>query len=522
MKKAAIYCRLSDEDKNKQNKNDDSESIQNQKNMLMKYAMERDWDIFKIYSDDDWSGLDSNRPEFNAMLNDAESGKFDIILCKTQSRFTRDMELIEKYLHGKFLEWNVRFVGMVDNVDTDIKGNKKSRQINGLINEWYCEDVSESIKAVFDTKRYEGKFIGSFAPYGYKKDDKQKGRLVVDQEAAEIIRLIFEWYIKGHGAQHIAKMLNEMQIPNPTRYKQLNGMKYVNSSQKDNFGLWNKTTIKRILKHEVYIGNMVQGRRKKVSYKSKKIASVPKDEWIIVKDTHEAIVDKHTFNIAQKNLKQRVRSSGTGIPHLFAGKVKCLDCGNTMVKTKASNGYEYLRCKLYARHPGNKICTSHSIRLDGLENGITNRIKELINMLENEDYIIQRVLEDNDKDSNLKSLIKKLNKVKSDIDEKTHLIKNLYTDKVKGVITNEIFSDVIREVAEEKQSLELQKESLEKSLGMLEKKDSDIEHWINKLNEFKNFDKLTHTIVNQLIDYIEIGEKNKQTKEQKIKIKWLI
>ena len=141
MIKVAIYCRLSDEDKNKINISDDSESIQNQKTLLTKYAIQNEWDIYKIYSDDDYSGLDKDRPEWNQMLNDAETKKFNIVLCKSQSRFTRDMELVEKYLHNKFVEWGIRFIGLTDNSDTSNKGNKKQRQIMGLSNEWYCEDV---------------------------------------------------------------------------------------------------------------------------------------------------------------------------------------------------------------------------------------------------------------------------------------------------------------------------------------------------------------------------------------------
>ena len=169
MIKVAIYCRLSDEDKDKVISTKDSESIKNQKNILIKYAAQQGWSIYKIYSDDDFSGLDNQRPAWNEMIKDAKERKFNIILCKSQSRFTRDMEVVEKYLHNKFIEWGIRFIGLTDNSDTLNKGNKKQRQINGLVNEWYCEDVSENIKSVFDMKRKEGKFIGSFACYGYKK-----------------------------------------------------------------------------------------------------------------------------------------------------------------------------------------------------------------------------------------------------------------------------------------------------------------------------------------------------------------
>ena len=173
--KAAIYCRLSEEDKNKQNVTDDSNSIKNQKAMLLEYAMAQGWDVYNIYSDDDYAGSDRNRPEFKRLLSDAEERKFDVVLCKTQSRFTRELELVEKYLHGLFPLWGIRFVSIVDNADTDNKGNKKSRQINGLVNEWYLEDMSDNIRSVLTSRRMNGFHIGSFALYGYKKDPEKKG-----------------------------------------------------------------------------------------------------------------------------------------------------------------------------------------------------------------------------------------------------------------------------------------------------------------------------------------------------------
>ena len=178
--KAAIYCRLSEEDRNKQFESDDSNSIQNQKAMLMQYAMEQGWDVYNIYSDDDYAGADRKRPEFNRLLSDAENKKFDVILCKTQSRFTRELELVEKYIHGLFPLWGIRFVSIVDNADTANKGNKKSRQINRLVNEWYLEDMSDNIKSVLINRRKNGFHIGAFALYGYKKDPDRKGHLIID------------------------------------------------------------------------------------------------------------------------------------------------------------------------------------------------------------------------------------------------------------------------------------------------------------------------------------------------------
>ena len=197
--KAAIYCRLSEEDKDKRHVTDDSESIQNQKSMLIQYATEQGWEIYGIYSDDDYTGADRSRPEFNRLLEDAKHKKFDIVLCKTQSRFTRELELVEKYIHGYFPIWGIRFVSIVDNADTENKGNKKSRQINGLVNEWYLEDMSENIKSVLTDKRKNGYHIGAFALYGYQKDPQQKGHLLIDEEAAEVVREVFTLFSQGYG-----------------------------------------------------------------------------------------------------------------------------------------------------------------------------------------------------------------------------------------------------------------------------------------------------------------------------------
>ncbi|NLP26710.1 MAG: recombinase family protein [Clostridiales bacterium] len=259
--RVAIYCRLSEEDRDKVNPEDDSRSIQNQKNMLIQYATLQNREVYAIYSDDNFSGSDRKRPQFNNMIADAKAKKFDIILCKAQSRFTRELELVEKYINHLFPIWGIRFVSIVDNSDTAIEGNKKSRQINGMVNEWFLEDQSKSIKSVFEHKRKEGYFYGSFAPYRYKKDPNQKGHLIIDEEAAKIVRYIFKLYISGLGNTNIARRLNEEGVPNPTEYKRLKGLRYKNSHD-SNSKLWKDFSINRIISNPVYIGLVVQGKQR--------------------------------------------------------------------------------------------------------------------------------------------------------------------------------------------------------------------------------------------------------------------
>lgn len=520
MNKVAIYCRLSDEDRNKKIYTDDSESIQNQKNLLMKYALEKGWDIYKIYSDDDYSGLDRDRPEFNKMIRDAEIGKFNIILCKTQSRFTRDMEVVEKYLHNKFLEWNIRFITVVDGVDTLDKNNKKSRQINGLINEWYCEDISESIKAVFRMKQKTGKFIGSFSCYGYTKDPNDKNKLVIDEDAAQIVKTIFNLYIEGNGTQRIAKILNEKTIPNPTKYKQIKGLKYKNSSLKNSSGFWNRTTIKRILKNQMYIGNMVQHKCKKINYKSKKLKALHQREWIIVENTHEAIIDKRTFEIVQQRMRGKIRSTLSGKAHVFSGKVRCFDCKSTMAKNCNGKGQNYLRCRKYLIDTKKKLCTSHSINLEILEKAILLKISDYINEYCNIDELAEKLSTNNDIANMLKKLNVQLNKLEKNIAYRNEALKNAYIDKASSVISEEQFNELSSLFSNEIGNLQLKKRELELRINKLNRQSYSVKYYKELIEKYKSSPDFLRVIASELIDYIEIGEKNKENLEQHISIFW--
>lgn len=295
----AIYCRLSREDEDK--RGGESESIVNQRELLSGYAAAKGWSVHGVYSDDDASGADAERPGFLKLLRDAEDGRFSIVLCKTQSRFTRDIELVERYLHGLFPRWGVRFVTVVDCADTSDRQNKKSRQLNGLINEWYLEDLSENVRAVFDDKRRRGQFIGSFPPYGYAKSEGDKNRLTPDGETAPVVRRIFDMYEDGKSLREVAAALDAAGVPPP-------------SERLGRIGRWNKNAIARILKSETYIGNLTQGRRRKPSYKSRLTVELPRSEWITVRGTHEGIVTPGQFRRVNERLLRRGRSDTSGSP----------------------------------------------------------------------------------------------------------------------------------------------------------------------------------------------------------------
>lgn len=309
---AAIYCRLSKEDSDRR-EGANSESIINQKKLLTDYAARCDFKIFDYYIDEDKSGLDRERPEFLRLIEDARLGRFGVVLCKTQSRFTRDMEMVEKYIHGLFPLWGIRFISVVETYDTAVKGNKKARQISGLVNEWYCEDLSENIRAVLHKKMRDGEFIGSFACYGYVKSEDGHG-LLIEEETAKVVRRIYKMYLEGESCRSIAAKLTKDKILTPTAWKRFKGLNYsnpsaVNKDEKENAEyMWSPNTIKRILSNETYTGTLVQGREQKVSYKSKKVVTVPREAWVRVYEHHQAIIDEVMFKKIEELRKMRKKS----------------------------------------------------------------------------------------------------------------------------------------------------------------------------------------------------------------------
>ncbi|MBO5094767.1 MAG: recombinase family protein, partial [Lachnospiraceae bacterium] len=388
--RAVLYLRLSKEDLDKANAGDDSASIVNQRLLLTEYALSQGWAIVDTYIDDDYSGLYDDRPEFDRLIRDSRLGKFDIVLCKSQSRFTRNMEHLEKYLHHDFLLLGIRFIGLVDGVDTNVEGNKKTRQIYGLTNEWYCEDLSKNIKSVFRQKMRAGQFLGSFAPYGYLRDPEDGHRFIVDEYAAKVVNLIYDLTIEGYGALSISHILEDRRIDSPTVYKKKQG-NYANVKADEfsvKYNFWSTTTINRILANDTYLGHLTQGRWEKISYKDKKVKENPRDKWIVVKNHHEPIISQEKFDKVRRIKVGRRRTGTAGKVHKFAGKIRCADCGSTLIKSGYTNDKMEdwnLRCQL-ANKSRKKLCTNHLIRASVIENAVLENIQVLVKrVLENKD-----------------------------------------------------------------------------------------------------------------------------------------
>ena len=517
------YYRLSDEDRDKQNKLDDSESIKNQKHLLLdEIAKHPNYILVDEYCDEALSGAGTYRPEFERLIRDCELGKIDIVLCKSQSRFSRDMEIIEKYLHNKFIEWNVRFISLSDNADTSNPGNKKSRQINGLVNEWYLEDVSNNIRSAFHSKMKQGEFISPFASYGYEVSKEDNNKLVVDPVASEVVKDIFELYLSGLGFTGIAKHLNSKNIPCPSLYKYQKGIKLnVISNRPREQIKWNTNAIKTILTNELYLGHLIQGKRTTVSYKNHKIINKDKSKCIKKENMHEAIIDEETFNKVQMEMKERTKPiKKTGMVHIFSGKVFCLECEHYLRK-KNSARHEYLVCS--NNRDGYDDCINKSsMRYDTLEEIILNAINEKIKKFYDEELLRQEESKKNI--SRFSDKIKSLEKEKIELERKLsknkNYLKSLYEDKVNGLITPEQFKDLLDDYNKNEDIYKDQIIQINNDINFYTLKQESSLNNKKIFSKYKTLNKLNRVIVDEFIDKIYIGKINKETNTRNIQIKW--
>lgn len=503
---AALYSRLSEEDREKQNETDDSRSIQNQKSMLISYALEQGWEIYHIYSDDDFKGSDRNRPAFNQLMKDAEEKKFNIVLCKSQARFTRELELVEKIIHGQFIEWGIRFVGLADYADTANKGNKKSRQINGLVNEWYLEDLSDNIKTVLTDHRKKGMHIGSFALYGYQKDPEKKGHLIIDPEAAAVVRKVFELYASGTGRTAIARILNDNGIPNPTEYKRQRGMRFKGTGHSCST-LWKYYAISDMLSNEMYLGNMVQGKYENLTYKSKNSKPVPRERWITVEGTHDPIIDKDLWDTVQQRIRERSRPMCNGRIGLFAGKTRCMYCGYTLASSKSREFY-YLKCT--SGYYCKSSCKGAFIAQRFLEQVILNELNHILQNYFNESAAKEKITFNKNYETRKKDLQRNLYFYQMKIMDLQKALQNTYVDKVKGIISEQEYLDFREAFQNEIKSCQAVAEEIRQQISALNQLIYKKSTKADILNQYKKISKLDRVIVDTLIAYIEIGRKDQK------------
>ena len=478
--------------------------------------MEQGWDIYDIYSDDDYAGADRRRPQFNKLLTDAEAHRFDIVLCKTQSRFTRELELVEKYIHGLFPVWGIRFVSILDHADTANKGNKKSRQINGLVNEWYLEDLSTNIRGVLTSRRQNGNHIGSFALYGYKKDPDVKGHLIIDEEAAAVVREVFTLFSKGYGKTAIARSLNERGIPNPTEYNRLKGLRYQHPKH-ENSTLWKYSAISHMLTNEIYIGNMVQGKSESISYKTKTCRPRPRDQWIVVKGTHEPIIDRKLWDRVQELLAEKAKPFDTGTIGLFARKVHCAYCGYVLRSAK-NRGRYYLQCQ--TRHISKDACVGTFMPVAELEQMVLDELSRLSAKYLDKEELERKIKFATNIQTRRDEVYKAICAYEKRIGECSKGIQDLYKDKIKGLISDIEFTELSEGFRTDRTHLEDMITAAQKELQELDRRLLEGNDRRKLIEQYTNMEHLTREMVEVLIDHIVIHRRNSDTKRIPIISYW--
>ena len=371
------YGRLSREDSGKV----ESGSIKNQRDLIHDYVARRpELKLVMEGYDDGYTGTNFDRPHFQEMMAAIEAGKVNCVIVKDLSRFGRNHIDGGRYIAKLFPTLGVRFIAINDSYDSEHLNSASNiiMPVQNLFNDSFCRDTSEKIRSHLDVKRRNGDFIGSFAPFGYAKDPDNKNALVIDLDAAQVVRDIFSWFVsQGMSKAGIARRLNAYGIPNPAAYKRSKGLRYKNPHYTHNDGLWSPSTVARMLQNPLYIGVMRQGRQRVISYKVHKRTSVPEKEWFVVEDAVPAIIDKDIFQAAQNLHRQDTRTApGRQEVYLFSGLIRCADCGKGMARHTSKN-LVYYQCRTN-RDKSKAKCTRHSIRLDILEKAVLAAVQTQI------------------------------------------------------------------------------------------------------------------------------------------------
>lgn len=517
----ALYIRLSQEDSDNGVDKQESNSVTSQKTILNEYIEEYDdLIVYDTYIDDGFTGTDFNRPSFQRLLEDMRNGNINCVIVKDLSRLGRNYIEVGNYIEQVFPLFNIRFIAINDGVDS-FKNPASTNTIlvpfKNLINDEYARDTSIKIKSSLESKKKKGEFIGAFPAYGYIKDSKNKNKLIIDEVAAEIVRKIYNWYVnEGLGKVSICHRLNDMGIINPTGHKKIElGQNYNNYAIKDDTYTWTPSTIRNILNNEVYLGHTIQGKRRVKSYKLHKVEAVPREEWVRIENTHESIIDKEIFEKAQNlNKKDMKVSQKTGELSIWAGVLKCKDCGRAMNKksstNKSGNTYEYYICSTY-RKKSNNLCTKHTIKAEKLEKAVIQAINLHIDLLIDTEEIIKQINESglqnikNEKIDNM--IIAKQN----DISKISNFKRTLYEDWKNEDITREEYLEYKHKYENDIERLKLNIEKLQNEKKKYENQKISSSEWIEKFKKQKEIKKLSRDIIIELIECIYVHENNKIT-----------
>ena len=504
----ALYCRLSRDD----DLVGDSNSIVHQKEILESYAKSHAFLNPVFYVDDGYSGTNFNRPAFQRMLGDIESGKVKTVIVKDMSRFGRNYIMVGYYTEILFEQKGIRFIAVNDMVDSKQEGDEFT-PFRNIINEWYAKDTSKKVKAVLRAKGMSGKHVSPVPPYGYKKDERDKTKWVIDEEAALVVREIYRLYLEGAGTKEIADILTARGIETPIIYFKRRGMPVRSKSEVPD--VWSMATVAGILKQEAYTGCTVNFKTRKKSYKTKYQERLPRENWVIFENTQEAIIDRETFAIVHKMLESRRRPKKIGSPcvNVFNGLVYCADCGNRMYlhhNTKQTQRDAFV-CSRYRRAKFHD-CTSHHITYDLLYTIVLNDLRRVCRSIrERRQEFIALYYGEMEQKMNKKS-----NAVKSELSRSERrcaeidgIIKRLYEDSLCGKISDDRFAVLSKDYEAEQAKLKTRIADLNAGLKAIKDRDDGLNRFLLLVDKYTEIPELTPEILNAFIDRIEVGAKIK-------------
>lgn len=508
----ALYLRLSRDDDNA----GESNSIATQRMMLRRYAEQNHLFVVDEYIDDGYSGTNFERPSFQRMINDIEDGRINCVVTKDLSRLGRNYLMTGQYMEMYFPLHGVRYIAIDNGVDSNNQQSAEFTPFLNVINEWYARDISRKVTKALRTRHENGAHYGAYAPLGYRKDPEQVGHLLVDDETKWIIEKIFALAVQGVGAAKITHILATEQIPTASwlNFQKYGTFAHVYEGQPESKRYaWTIAQVKSILQDENYIGNTVHNKQTNVSFKCKKKIRKPKDEWWRVEDTHEAIISREDFDRVQENIASRRRRQKDGTTQIFAGLVKCADCGWSLaygVNRQNKTPYAHYHCSKYGQ--GLRQCSMHYVRYDVLYSYVLSRLQYWIGAVQqDEQAIMERLSKSNVTEQAAATKRATLEKKRAEkrLHELDNLIAKIYEDRLNEKINERTFTMLTQKYQQEQGELEARIEALTAQLDSAREQEDGIEKWIDLIKQFSSPTELTAELLNALIEKILVHEASK-------------
>ncbi len=503
----ALYVRLSRDDENE----GDSNSIAHQIEILTKYAKDNGITSYKVYKDDGYSGTSFKRPGFQEMMTDIEAGLVSMVIVKDMSRFGRNYLEVGLYTEIRFPEMGVRFIAVNDGVDSDDQMGNDFTPFRNIINEWYAKDTSKKIRAVFRNKGMSGQRLSTNAPYGYIRGED--GHLLVDEETAPVVELIFQLCAEGNGPGKIARMLKERSIPTPGTIEfQRTGR--TRNYHPDNPCGWNESSISNILEQDAYLGRTTNFKTTKLSYKSKKKIENTPDKWAVFEDTHKAIIDPETWEIVQKAREQRRRPTKMGEMGMFSGLAYCADCGARLYHCRTASWTHEQECYTCATYRGKKGCSAHYIRAVVLEQLVLQNLQRVVAYAqEDEDEFVRRIMENKMalQRTEQEKAKRKLEKQERRYNELDAIIQRLYEDHVVGKLSEERFAKLSEGYEQEQATLKQSIEDLSAIVHAAQTQAVNVQSFLKIVKKYTQPTELTPALLREFVEKIVVHAPDKSS-----------